>query len=118
MTRSPGPADELRINSSQPDLSISIVSLNRPDLVQQCLASVKACTGSVTYEAHVVAHDFDAATLDELARSHPGILIHRVSGIRGYSQNNNVALRAARGRYVAILNDDTIFGSDVFGQLV
>jgi len=44
--------------------------------------------------------------------------VHRVTGIRGYSQNNNVALRASEGRYVAILNDDTIMQDDVFGRLV
>ncbi len=102
----------------RPDLSISIVSLNRLDLVEQCLRSVRECTRSVTYEVHIVAHDYDLGALEQLERSHPGAMIHRVAGIRGYSQNNNVALRAARGRYVAILNDDTLLRSDVFGQLV
>src|SRR5256885_15210642 len=102
----------------RPDLSISIVSLNRLDLVEQCLRSVRECTRSVTYEVHIVAHDYDLGALEQLERSHPGAMIHRVAGIRGYSMNNNVALRAARGRYVAILNDDTVFRSDVLGDLV
>jgi GT2 family glycosyltransferase len=46
------------------------------------------------------------------------LVVHRVSGTRGYSQNNNVALRAARGRYAAILNDDTILTDDLFGKVV
>ncbi len=104
--------------TKRPDLSISIVSFNRGDLVTQCLSSVRAHTRSVTYEVHLVAHEYDPAALEALKSSHAGIVVHRVSGIRGYSQNNNVALRAARGRYVAILNDDTVFQSDVFGQLV
>jgi N-acetylglucosaminyl-diphospho-decaprenol L-rhamnosyltransferase len=106
------------MTSSAPDLSISIVSLNRPDLVEQCLASIEAVTRSIAYEVHLVAHNFDVVPLDQIRRRHPSLIVHRVAGIRGYSQNNNVALRAARGRHVAILNDDTILGDDLFGKLV
>jgi len=102
----------------RPDLSISIVSLNRPDLVRQCLGSIEASTRRVSYEVHLVAHDWDPVALREIKRGHPQLVVHPVSGIRGFSENNNVALRVARGRYVAILNDDTILSSDVFGELV
>src|SRR2546425_4327592 len=104
---------------AQPDLSISIVSLNRPDLVRQCLASLARHTRALTYDVHLVAHNWSADTaLRELQGAYANLLVHRVSGIRGYSMNNNVALRAARGRYVAILNDDTLFSSAVLGRLV
>jgi GT2 family glycosyltransferase len=102
----------------RPDLSISIVSLNRPDLVRQCLGSIEGSTRGVTYEVHLVANDYDAAALQEIARRQPALVVHAVSGVRGFSANNNVALRAARGRYLAILNDDTILSSDVFAALV
>src|SRR5437870_292385 len=106
------------MTSLAPDLSISIVSLNRPDLVEQCLASIEAVTRSIAYEVHLVAHNFDLVPLDQIRRRHTSLIVHRVAGIRGYSQNNNVALKAARGRHVAILNDDTILGDDLFGKLV
>ncbi len=106
------------MDSARPDLSISLVSLNRPDLVRQCLTSIDTFTRGVTYEVHLVAHEYEPEALREIERRHPGLVVHSVSGIRGFSQNNNVALRAARGRYVAILNDDTILSSDVFGELV
>ena len=103
---------------ARPDLSISIVSLNRPDLVRQCLASIGRFTRGVGYQVHLVAHNYDAAALGEIVRSHPALIVHPVSGVRGFSENNNVALRGARGRCVAILNDDTILSSDVFAELV
>jgi GT2 family glycosyltransferase len=106
------------MSSPSPDLSISIVSLNRADLVRQCLATIVKFTVSITYEIHVVAHNYDPDSLADLAQSYPSVLIHRMSGIRGYSQNNNVALKAARGRYAVILNDDTILDDDLFGQMV
>lgn len=101
-----------------PDASISLVSLNRPDLVRQCLESVVAFTRSIIYDVHLVAHDFEPGELVRLEERWPKMSVHRVSGIRGYSQNNNVALRAALGRYVVVLNDDTIFGADVLGEIV
>src|SRR5689334_22167973 len=101
-----------------PSLSISIVSLNRPDLVEQCVAAIESATNSVTYEIHVVAHNFESGALDRLRKRHPSIILHPVQGIRGYSQNNNLALKVARGRYVAILNDDTVVRDDLFGRLV
>lgn len=106
------------MNAPRPDLSISIVSLDRPDLVRQCLTSINVFTRGVTYDVHLVAHDYDPETLREIERGHPELVIHSVSGIRGFSQNNNVALRVARGRYLAILNDDTVLASDVFGALI
>lgn len=101
-----------------PDLSISLVSLRRPDLVRQCLESVSLHTRRISYEVHLVAHDFPKADLDSVQARWPALIVHLVTGIRGYSQNNNVALRAARGRYVAILNDDTVVTEDVFGRIV
>jgi len=102
-----------------PDLSISIVSLGHVDLARQCLASIETHTDpSLVYEVHVVALNCEPASLDELRSDHPDLVLHQETGVRGYSQNNNVALRAARGRYVVILNDDTILSDDVFGKLV
>ena len=108
----------LMMTSLSRDLAISIVSLNRPDLVEQCLASIEAVPTSAGYEVHVVAHNFDPGALAALGKRHPSVIVHRVAGIRGYSQNNNVALKAARSRNVAILNDDTILRDDLFGRLV
>src|SRR5690348_1206332 len=106
------------METARPDLSISIVSLNRPDLVRQCLRSIVLWTRGVRYEVHLVAHDYDAGALREIEQLHPRLVVHPVTGIRGFSENNNVALRAARGRYLGILNDDTILSSDVFAELV
>ena len=95
-----------------------MVSLNRPDLAMQCLASIDKFTRSISYEVHLVALNFDEQALSSLLKSHPKVLVHRVSGVRGYSQNNNVALRAAGGRYAVILNDDTVLVDDLFGTIV
>lgn len=110
--------DKPRTMTPQPDLSISLVSLNRPDLAHQCLTALEENTTAIAYQVHLVAHEYDPFALSELIARHPHVIVHQVSGTRGYSQNNNVAIRAARGRFVAILNDDTVVGNDLFGTLV
>ncbi len=104
--------------TSAPDLSISIVNGNQPGLLEQCLRSIVTHTTSISYEIHLVAHNYDPVTLEDLERRWPGLVVHRVRGISGYSQNHNVALRSARGRHAAILNDDTVLGGDLFGEMV
>jgi hypothetical protein len=95
-----------------------MVSLNRADLVRQCLRSIERFTISISYDVHLVALNYDEGSLSQLLREYPKVRLHRVNGVRGYSQNHNVALRAARGRYVVILNDDTVLLDDLFGQIV
>ncbi len=101
-----------------PDLSVSIVNANNPGLLDQCLASLAAHTRGVTYETHLVALNYDAERLAALRQRRPDLILHEVRGVRGYSMNHNVALRAAAGRYVAILNDDVIFEMDTLGEMV
>jgi GT2 family glycosyltransferase len=95
-----------------------MVSLNRPDLVIQCLASVEEFTRSVSYEIHLVALNYDDRALAPILERFPRLVAHRVTGPSGYSQNNNIALKAAKGRYAVILNDDTVLTDDLFGQIV
>ena len=95
-----------------------MVSLNRADLVAQCLASILKFTQLISYDVHLVAHNYDDESVGSLCRNYPKLVVHRVSGTRGYSQNNNVALKTARGRYAVILNDDTVLVDDLFGTIV
>ena len=37
---------------------------------------------------------------------------------RGFSANYNDALRCARGRYLVILNDDTVLCDNAFGKMI
>ncbi len=100
------------------DVSILVVSYNTQDLTQAALDSVQAQTRNVKYEVIVV----DNASADgsaEALKSHPTIsrLITLDENI-GFARANNLAAEYATGRYVLLLNPDTVILDGAIDRLV
>ena len=89
-----------------PTVSIVIVSMNRPDNLVPCLESLQRYT-TVSYELWVVAYLFDKAVLAGLKADFPDVHWVESDEIRGFAENNNLALRQVTGEYVLCINDDT-----------
>ncbi len=100
-----------------PTVSIVIVCMNNLKNLYPCLDSIKKYT-TVSYETLVVAYLFSKENLQKLKKDYPWITIIESNEIRGFSENNNLALRKAKGEYCFVLNDDTYFEMDVIGGLV
>ena len=100
-----------------PLVSIVIVCMNRLDNLYPCLEGVRAHTG-VPYECFVVAYRFSPENLAKAQADFPWVNWVVSDEVRGFSENNNLALRQARGKYCFILNDDTEIREDVIGALV
>lgn len=98
------------------DVSIVIVCMNNVKQLFPCLDSIKKYT-SVSYETFVVAYLFSKENLELLRSQYPWVTIIESNEIRGFSENNNLALRQARGKYCFILNDDTLIESPVVDDL-
>lgn len=99
------------------DVSIVIVCMNNLKNLCPCLNSIKKYT-TVSYETLVVAYLFSKENLDKLRDDYPWITIIESNEIRGFSENNNLALRQAKGEYCFILNDDTEMKMPVIDLLV
>ena len=100
-----------------PLVSIVIVCMNRTDNLYPCLEGVRAHT-SVPYETLVVAYRFSPENLARAQADFPEVHWIESREIRGFSENNNLALRRVRGRFCFVLNDDTELHEDVIGALV
>ena len=100
-----------------PEVSIVIVCMNRPDILFPCLDSIKAHTG-VSYETLVVAYMFSADNLARLKDAYPWVTVIESNELRGFAENNNLALQQARGRYCFVVNDDTLMNESVIDSLV
>lgn len=100
-----------------PDVSVIIVSMNRPDILFPCLDSIRA-QNRVPMETLVVAYRFSAENLDLLRERYPLVKVIPSEGVRGFSENNNLALRQARGKYCFVVNDDTLQEMPVIDRLV
>lgn len=101
----------------RPIVSIVIVCMNRLDNLYPCLEGIAAHC-SVPQETFVVAYLFSRDNLTKAQNDFPWVRFIESSEIRGFSENNNLALRQARGKYCFVLNDDTLMSSDVVFQLV
>ncbi len=99
------------------EVSVVIVSMNRPDMLFPCLDSIKAHT-SVSYETLVVAYLFSPENLAALKENYPWVTIILSNELRGFSENNNLALSKATGKYCFIVNDDTLMHEPVIDRLV
>ena len=100
-----------------PLVSIVIVCMNRLDNLYPCLEGVRAHT-SVPYETFVVAYRFSPENLAAAQADFPWVSWIISDEVRGFSENNNLALKQARGRFCFVLNDDTEIREDVIGALV
>jgi GT2 family glycosyltransferase len=95
------------------DLSIIIVNWNTRDLLRDCLTSVFANIGTLDCEVYVVDNDSIDGSLSMVIREFPHVKLVRNTENLGFAAANNVAMRLAIGRYLLLLNSDTLVHGDV-----
>lgn len=100
------------------DVSIVIVCMNNLTNLYPCLESIRKFTNKITYETFVVAYLFSKENLEKAKKDYPWVTFIESNVIRGFSENNNLALRLAKGRLCFILNDDTEMRMPVLDKLV
>ena len=98
-------------------VSIVIVCMNNLKNLYPCLNSIRKYT-TVSYETLVVAYMFSKENLEKVKQDFPWVTFIESREIRGFSENNNLALRQARGRYCFVVNDDTYMDMPVIDELV
>ena len=91
-----------------PEVSVVIVCMNRPDILFPCLDSLHEGNRDHILETLVVAYNFTPENMALLAEKYPWVTIVPSDGVRGFAENNNLALKRVKGHYCFILNDDTI----------
>ena len=100
-----------------PKVSVVIVCMDRPDLLDPCLESL--CAHNRTeLEIWVVAYRFSAENLARLQADWPAVKVVESRELRGFSENNNLALRQVTGEYCFIVTDDTLMRMPVIDRLL
>ncbi|HSF62981.1 MAG TPA: glycosyltransferase family 2 protein [Paracoccaceae bacterium] len=100
------------------DLSIVIVNWNTRDLLRDCLASVYAGLGNLQAEVWVVDNGSTDGSPAMLAEAFPMVRLISNPDNRGFAAANNQALSRAGGRYVLLLNTDTLVHGSVLPDAV
>lgn len=90
------------------DLSIVIVNWNTRDLLRDCLRSIESRLGELKAEVLVVDNASEDGSPLMVRTDFPWVQLIENNENLGFAAGNNVALRRAVGRYVMLLNTDTL----------
>ncbi len=97
-------------SSHLPDLSIIILNWNVAGLLEACLRSLPSALGHWSRRTEVLVVD-NASTdgsVEMVRREFPGVRLIALDRNLGFSGGNNAGIRASRGKYLFLLNPDTI----------
>lgn len=95
-------------------LSVVIVSYNVRSYLEECLKSVQEALEGIEGEVFVVDNHSDDDSVEIVRQVYPWVnLIVNLENL-GFAKANNQAIRRAQGKYVLLLNPDTVVAQDTF----
>lgn len=99
-------------------LSIVIVNYNVQHFLEQCLSSVQAALIGIKSEIIVVDNISPDASCRMVKNKFPEVILIENKENLGFSKANNQGVALAKGKYVLILNPDTVVAEDTFVKIL
>lgn len=102
------------------DLSIVIVNYNTRELLASCIHSLVKHISQVAYEIIIVDNastDNSIRRVKALAEKYPLKFIRNKDNL-GFGRANNKGIAIAKGRYVLLLNSDTVIEKNIFPEML
>jgi len=98
------------------DVSIIIVNWNVRDILRDCLRSIYDHTKSINFEIIVIDNASSDNSCEMVAKEFPQVFLIANKENRGFAAANNQGLKVATGKYVLLLNPDTIVPEDTISK--
>jgi GT2 family glycosyltransferase len=99
-------------------LSIVILCWNDSKVISDCLRSIYQATRSIEFEVIVSDNGSTDGSLELIRRDYPQVHVIENPGNLGFARGNNAGIAKSRGKYVLILNPDTIVHDHALEKLV
>lgn len=98
------------------DLTVIIVSYNVRHFLEQALLSVRKAVAGLDAEVIVVDNDSVDDSVLMVRERFPEVTLIVNEENTGFAVANNQAIRIAKGRYILLLNPDTVVEEDTFSK--
>ena len=99
-------------------LSIIILTWNQRDVLHRCLCSLMPAIEGISHEVIVVDNGSSDGSLQMLEQSFPEITVIANAENRGVAAARNQGITASTGRYILILDNDTVVNAKaIIGML-
>jgi GT2 family glycosyltransferase len=103
---------------ARPDVSIIVVNRNTRDLLAACLGSLRDTARPLDIETIVVDNASTDGSVAAVEEHFPEVRLIRNATNTGFAYPNNQGLAVSHGRYVMLLNSDTIVRPGALARLV
>ena len=100
------------------DVSVIIVNWNTKELLRDCLSSVYEHAGDIDYEIIVIDNASTDGSAEMVKNDFQQVILIDNSCNRGFAAANNQGMAVAKGRYVLLLNSDTVVLNNVIVDTV
>ncbi len=100
------------------ELSVIIVNYNVKHFLEQCLHSVQNASKSIEMEIFVVDNNSVDGSSQLIKEKFPDIYFIENKENTGFSKANNQAITLAKGKYILLLNPDTVVEEDTFEKVI
>ncbi|MFH1792388.1 MAG: glycosyltransferase, partial [Patescibacteria group bacterium] len=103
------------------DLSIVIVNFNTKKLVEDCFDSIKKEESKISWEVIVVDNgsiDGSKDAFRKLEKEYNNFKLILNNENLGYAKANNQGVKISKGKYLLLLNSDTIVKRYALGNLI
>ena len=100
------------------DISVVIVNYNVKDAVDNCIASIYKTLGNLTAEIFFVDNNSIDGSAEHISSKYPEVIVIANKKNLGFSKANNIALKRVQGKYILILNPDTVLEEKTFHKLI
>lgn len=96
------------------NLSVVIVNYNVERFLEQCLHSVFKASEGLDVEVFVVDNASVDGSVDMVRNRFPQVQLIESQENLGFSKGNNLAIKKSTGKYILLLNPDTVVEEDSF----
>lgn len=100
------------------DLSVIIINYNVKQLLRECLYSIYRNTKRINLEIIIVDNNSTDGSVDMVKSEFPEVKLIENCQNLGFAKANNQALKENKGRYVLLLNPDTVVLPNALDKMI